>query len=116
MQTSSLDHFKYKLDLAINNGNRKKAKLMIIDKLFYKTLFKSLFSDPFDVRFWDGEVKKYGEGKRKFGIILNEPIAKADIINDPSIALGEAYMSKKLDIKGNIQGVIESLYNRGKVF
>ena len=36
---------------------------MIIDKLFYKTLFKSLFSDPFDVEFWDGEVKKYGEGR-----------------------------------------------------
>ncbi len=89
---------------------------MIIDKLFYKTLFKDSFSDPFDVKFWDGEIKKYGEGKSKFEIILNEPIAKADIINDPSMALGEAYMSKKLDIQGSIQDVIESLYNNKESF
>ena len=72
---------------------------MIIDKLLYKTLFKNLFSDPFDVKFWDGEVKKYGEGKSKFEIILNEPIAKVDIIINPSIDFGEAYMTKKLDIE-----------------
>ena len=116
METSLLDHLRIKLDTAKNAENRKKAKFLIIDKLFYKTLFKSLFADTFDVKFWDGEVKRYGEGKSKFEIILNEPIAKADIINDPSIALGEAYMTKKLDIKGNIQGVIESLYNSKESF
>jgi len=87
-----------------------------IDKLFYKTLFKSLFSDPFEVIFWDGEVKKYGEGESEFQIILNEPIAKADIISNPSIALGEAYMTKKLDIKGNVQKILESLYNSKESF
>ncbi|HEY5560940.1 MAG TPA: cyclopropane-fatty-acyl-phospholipid synthase family protein [Clostridiaceae bacterium] len=84
---------------------------MVIDKLFYKTLFKNSFSGPFNVKFWDGEVKKYGEGEGEFEIILNEPIDKMDIINDPSLALGEAYMTNKLDIQGNIQRVIESLYN-----
>lgn len=102
--------------MAINNGNRKKAKFVSIDKLFYKTLFKSLFSDPFEVIFWDGEVKKYGEGESKFQIILNEPIAKAAIISNPSIALGEAYMTKKLDIKGNVQEILESLYNSKESF
>ena len=36
---------------------------MNIDKLFYKTLFKNLFSDPCRIRFWDGEVENYGEGE-----------------------------------------------------
>ena len=49
-------------------------------------------------------------------MILNEPIAKADIINDPSIAFGEAYMTKKLEIQGNIQEVLESLYNSKESF
>ena len=89
---------------------------MIIDKLIYKTLLKSLFSDPFDIKFWDGEVRRYGEGKSKFKIILNEPIAKTDIINDPSMAFGEAYMTKKLEIQGNLQKVIESLYNNKESF
>ena len=89
---------------------------MIIDKLFYKTLFKNSFSNTFDVKFWDGEIQKFGEGESKFKIILNEPIPKADIINDASIALGEAYMTKKLEIQGNLQEVMESLYNSKEGF
>ena len=27
---------------------------MIIDKMFYKTLFKNLFSDTFELKLWDG--------------------------------------------------------------
>ena len=84
---------------------------MIGDKMFYKTLFKNLFADTFELKLWDGSSEVYGEGKPKFKIIFNEPIPKADIIKDPSIAFGEGYMTKKLDIEGSIQDVIESLYN-----
>ncbi|WP_304519710.1 cyclopropane-fatty-acyl-phospholipid synthase family protein [Clostridium estertheticum] len=89
---------------------------MITDKLFYKTLLKSMFSDPFEIRFWDGDEEKYGEGESKFKIILNEPIPKGDIINNPSIALGEGYMTKKLEVIGSVQSVIESLYNNKESF
>ncbi|MBU3099964.1 cyclopropane-fatty-acyl-phospholipid synthase family protein [Clostridium sp. DSM 17811] len=86
------------------------------DKLFYKTLLKSMFSDPYEIRFWDGDEEKYGEGESKFKIILNEPIPKGDIINNPSIALGEGYMTKKLEVEGSVQSVIESLYNNKESF
>ncbi|MBU3183555.1 cyclopropane-fatty-acyl-phospholipid synthase family protein [Clostridium estertheticum] len=86
------------------------------DKLFYKTLLKSMFSDPFEISFWDGDEEKYGEGESKFKIILNEPIPKGDIINNPSIALGEGYMTKKLEVVGSVQSVIESLYNNKESF
>lgn len=89
---------------------------MIADKIFYKTLFKTLFSDSCDIRFWDGEIEHYGEGESKFQIILNEPIPKADIIRDPSLAFGEGYMAKKVDIEGSVQKVIESLYNNKESF
>ena len=89
---------------------------MITDKLFYKTLLKSMFSDPYEIRFWDGDEEKYGEGESKFKIILNEPIPKGDIINNPSIALGEGYMTKKLEVEGSVQSVIESLYNNKESF
>lgn len=82
-----------------------------MDKVFCKTMFKNLFPDTCTVKFWDGEEVIYGEGESKFKLILNEPIPKADIIADPSLALGEAYMHKKLDIEGNLQQVIESLYH-----
>lgn len=83
----------------------------VIDKLFYKTMLKDLFSDTCTVKFWDGEEVIYGDGESKFKLILNEPIPKADIIADPSIAFGEAYMQKRLEVEGDIQKIIESLYN-----
>ncbi len=89
---------------------------MIGDKIFYKTLFKNLFADTFELKLWDGSEEVYGEGEPKFKIIFNEPIPKADIINDPSIAFGEGYMTKKLDIEGSIQDVIESLYKNKDSF
>ncbi|AKN33161.1 SAM-dependent methyltransferase [Clostridium carboxidivorans P7] len=89
---------------------------MSIDKIFYKNLFKNLFSDTCEVRFWDGEVEKYGEGESKFTIVFNEHISKADIIRDPFITFGEGYMTKKLDIEGDVQKVIESLYNNKESF
>jgi len=89
---------------------------MNIDKAFYKTLLKNLFSDSCKIRFWDGEVVHYGEGKSKFEIIFNEPISKADILSDPSLALGEGYMTKKIEIVGSIQDVITSIYNTKESF
>lgn len=89
---------------------------MVGDKMFYKTLCKNLFADTFVLKLWDGSEEVYGEGEPKFKIIFNEPIPKADIIKDPSIAFGEEYMAKKLDIEGSIQDVIESLYNSKSSF
>ena len=89
---------------------------MFADKLFYKTLFKNMFSDTFEIKFMDGSEEKYGEGESKFKIIINEPILKGDIINNPSVAFGEGYMTKKIDIEGSVQTVIESLYKNKESF
>ena len=75
-----------------------------------------MFSDPFEMKFWDGSEEKHGDGEAKFKIIFNEEIPKSDITNDPSMALGEGYMTKKLDIEGSVQSVIESLYNNKESF
>ncbi|WP_315067290.1 cyclopropane-fatty-acyl-phospholipid synthase family protein [uncultured Clostridium sp.] len=89
---------------------------MIIDKVFYKTLFKNLFSDTFELKLWDGSSEIYGKGEVQFKIIFNEPIPKADIIKDPSLTFGEAYMTNNIDIEGSVQKVIESLYNNKESF
>jgi len=89
---------------------------MDIDKIFYKTLFKNLFSDPVEIKFWDGTTEKYSEGEPVFKIIFNEPISKADIIKNPSLAFGEGYMTKKIEIEGSIQKAIESIYNNQDSF
>lgn len=89
---------------------------MDIDKVFYRNLIKSLFADPCDVQFWDGEVIKYGVGISQFQINFNEPIAKSEILSDPFLAFGNAYMLKKIDVVGSVRKVIESLYKNQESF
>ncbi|WP_446787921.1 class I SAM-dependent methyltransferase [Macellibacteroides fermentans] len=89
---------------------------MDLNKIFYKTFLKDVFFVPFQIKFWDGEAVKYGEGESKFTLIINSPIPVADIKSDPTMALGEAYMTNKIDIDGDLQKVIESLYNNSKSF
>ena len=89
---------------------------MDIDKIFYKTLFKNLFTDPFEIKFWDGSSENYSQEEPAFKIIFNEPIPKSDIIKNPSLAFGEAYMTKKIEIEGSVQEVIESIYNNKESF
>jgi len=87
-----------------------------LDKIIYQTLFKNLFSDTCKVRFWDGEEVKFGDGEIRFTVVLNEPIPQKDILTNPSIAFGEAYMYKKVDIEGNVREVIESMQNNRNSF
>lgn len=89
---------------------------MDIDKIFYKTLFKNLFTDPFEIKFWDGSSENYSQGEPAFKIIFNEPIHKSDIIKNPSLAFGEGYMTNKIEIEGSVQKVIESIYNNKESF
>lgn len=89
---------------------------MNTDKAFFQNLIKNLFADPCEVKFWDGEVVNYGGGESQFRIGFNEPISKSELISDPSLAFGEGYMLRKIDIEGNVQKVIESLYNRQDSF
>lgn len=89
---------------------------MSINKIFYQNLFRHLFSNPCQVEYWDGDIETYGEGDPEFKLVLYEPIPKADIISDPSLAFGEAYMHNKVEIEGSVQRVIESLYNNQASF
>ena len=89
---------------------------MDIDKLFYKKLFNRTFSHPCDIRFWDGEEVHYGEGKSEFKIIFNEPVSKSAVLEDASLAFGEAYMDNRIEINGKVQKVIESLYGNNNSF
>lgn len=113
--TAYLCRWNYKL-WPSEKKERKVNSLMGVDKVFYKSLFKNLFSNPCLVEFWDGDMEQYGEGEVKFEIILREPIPKSEIMADPSLAFGEAYMHGKIEIEGSVRDVVESLYNNKDSF
>ena len=85
---------------------------MNLDKVFYQNFMKNLFADPCEVKYWDGDVVNYGEGEAQFRIGFNEPIPKKEIISDLSLAFGEGYMQRKIEIEGSVQKVIESIYKK----
>ncbi len=95
---------------------KEKATSSQIEKALHKNIFSNLFSSPYSVKYWDGEEITYGTGDSCFRIVLNEPLPISEVMMDPSVTLGEAYMHKKLDIEGNIQDVIEALYKNAKSF
>ncbi|EGT3617698.1 class I SAM-dependent methyltransferase [Clostridium perfringens] len=82
---------------------------MEINKSIVKSIAEHLSDRPFDLEFWDGEILKYGDGDSEFKVIIKNFPSKKELISDPSVALGEAYMKGDIDIEGDLQKFFESI-------
>ncbi|AYF54663.1 SAM-dependent methyltransferase [Clostridium sp. K25] len=87
-----------------------------MSKFFLNKFLKNLFSETCEVQYWDGTVEKFGEGESKFKILINKHISEKEIIKDPFLTLGEAYMDNIIDFQGNIQEIIEAIYKNKESF
>ena len=82
---------------------------MEINKNIVKSIAEHLSDRPFDLEYWDGEVIKYGNGDPEFKVIIKNFPSKKELLADPSVALGEAYMKGDIDIEGDLQKFFESI-------
>ena len=82
-----------------------------IDKIFIKEFLSKLDSSTFEVKLWDGEEFLIGQDEPKFKVYFNKPISKKDLLNSTSLALGEAYMKKDIDIDGDLLLVLDALFS-----
>ena len=82
---------------------------MEINKNIVKSIAEHLSDKPFDLEYWDGEIIKYGEGEPEFKLIIKNFPSKKELLSDPSVALGEAYMKGYIDIEGDLQKFFESI-------
>ena len=80
-----------------------------INKNIVKSIAEHLSDRPFDLEYWDGEIIKYGEGEPEFKLIIKNFPSKKELLSDPSVALGEAYMKGDIDIEGDLQKFFESI-------
>ena len=80
-----------------------------INKSIVKSIAEHLSDRPFDLEYWDGEIIKYGEGDPEFKLIIKNFPSKKELLADPSVALGEAYMKGDIDIEGDLQKFFESI-------
>lgn len=74
---------------------------MDANKIFIKSFLKVFEDESFTVRFWDGEEVKVGDKDPLFKIILHNPINKKELLTSTTLAFGEAYMDKKLEVEGD---------------
>ncbi|UQS81643.1 cyclopropane-fatty-acyl-phospholipid synthase family protein [Bombilactobacillus folatiphilus] len=82
----------------------------MLEKTFYKELLKNSFQIPLQVTYWDGKTETYGEGTPQVKITFHEAIPIKKIADNASIALGEAYVDKKIEIDGSIEDLILAAY------
>lgn len=75
---------------------------MFFEKKIIKKLFDNVDNISFKVVFRDGEEMAIGEGEPEFVVNINDSIDKKAILNSTSLALGEAYMDKTIDIEGDL--------------
>lgn len=88
----------------------------MLEKTFYKNMLRHSFDIPVRVRYWDGKEEVYGEGEPQNTIIFHEAIPTKDIMKNASIALGEAYMDKRIEVDGSIEALIISAYRSAESF
>ena len=84
-------------------------ELMAFDKIILKNLLKNFNSVPFTVQFWDDEVFTIGEGSPVFKVFIREPINQKNLLTSTSLALGEAYMDKKIEIEGDLYTALDAI-------
>ncbi|ALJ24079.1 cyclopropane-fatty-acyl-phospholipid synthase [Lactobacillus gallinarum] len=88
----------------------------MLEKTFYKMMLSKSFPFPVKVTYWDGKSEVYGNGTPEIEIVFNEKIPMSDITRNASLALGEAYMDKKIEIHGSIQKLIDGAYESADSF
>lgn len=88
----------------------------MLEKTFYNAMLKDSFSIPVKVTYWDGKSKQYGEGEPQVEVVFNKKIPIKSIVNNASLALGEGYMDKDIEIHGSIQKLIEAAYESANSF
>ena len=88
----------------------------MLEKTFYKMMLSKSFPFPVKVTYWDGKSEVYGNGTPEAEIVFNEKIPMSEITKNASLALGEGYMDKKIEIHGSIQKVIDGAYESADSF
>ena len=88
----------------------------MLEKTFYKMMLSKSFPFPVKVTYWDGKSEVYGNGTPDIEIVFNEKIPMGDITRNASLALGEGYMDKKIELYGDIQKLIFGAYESADSF
>jgi len=89
---------------------------MIFEKHFFKKFLEQFDSVPFSVNFKDEDEFVIGTGLPQFKVKINKIISKSDLLRSTSLALGEGYMNKDIEIEGNLFLALDSVLSKVDTF
>lgn len=87
-----------------------------IKKSIYKKILGSLSTDPFSVTFWDGSTVHYNDGEPRFHLTFHQALDTEKLAKETMIALAEAYMDKNIEVDGDLEYIIETIFERKDSF
>ncbi len=74
-------------------------------KHLLNSFFAGIKHASFEVVYWDGETVRYGDGQPRVKVTFNKPLPLSFNLEDPVLALGEAYMDECFDFEGNLMEI-----------
>ncbi len=77
-----------------------------MSKAIWAPVFNSIKHGGLIVRYWDGQEATYGPEPAPVKIIFNTEPSALKLIEDPVLALGEAYMDGQVDFEGDFDALI----------
>ena len=83
-----------------------------MQKKLLRTLFNRFKGGTFAVTYWDGRTETYGTDKQErpiAKIIIKEKLPIGEMLNEPEIKFGEAYMEGKIDLEGDLRDIFQLL-------
>jgi len=85
---------------------------MLFEKKFLKKILEQFDSVPFLVKFKDDDEFIVGIGSPKFKVIINNSISKSDLLKSTSLALGEGYMNRDIEVEGDLFLALDSILSK----
>ena len=90
-----------------------------MQKKLLGSIFKRMKGEPFAVTYWDGHTEVYGADDLKepaIRMIINEKLNLKEMLCDPELKFGEAYMDKKIDFEGDLKDIFNLLIQNQNLF
>ena len=83
-----------------------------IKKSMYKKILENLSTEPFNVTLWDGSTTQYNDGEPVFHLTFHKPLDAKSLASDAMLTFAEAYMDKNIELDGDLEYVLESMFNQ----
>ncbi len=90
-----------------------------MQKQLLGSIFCRMKGEPFAVTYWDGQTEVYGangEQNPSIRMIINEKLNLKEMLSDPELKFGEAYMDKKIDFEGDVNNIFNLLVQNQDLF